>query len=303
MKRMLLFTGSSGLNMEVDPVRHKYDPEKGVNELALVKNVDFDYTGRPSNRKGWQYTAVTGNCHSLFSDGGVCLFVTGNVLTLLARDLSTVPLRNVTVGARMSYAQVGVKVYYANGREIGFVRDNVSVEWSKPATVYHVKDTTKILSGPPVGSLLEYFNGRMYVVQQNVAWVSEQYDVNSFDLGTNFIPFESTVTMVKGVTEGLWVGTRSKVVFLRGSYPGDFRYEVKGLFGVIPGTDVKVDGFKVAQGEVPEVGVLFTGKYGPCFGTADGRLLTLADKKLVLPNALKGAGAVVGKKYVFTLED
>lgn len=303
MKRMLLFTGASGLNTEVDPVRHVYDPEKGITALALAKNVDFDYTGRPSNRKGWKFTSVSGNCHSLFSEGGVCLFVTGNALMVLASDLSTKAIRNVTVGARMSYVQVGASVYYCNGREIGFVKDGVSVEWSNPPVVYHVKDTTKVLSGPPVGSLLEYFNGRMYVVQQNIAWASEQYDVNSFDLSQSFIPFESSVTMVKGVTEGVWVGTRSKVIFLRGSHPGDFRYEIKGLFGTIPGTEVKVDGFKVGQGEIPEVGVLFTGKYGPCFGTADGRLIPLAERKVAVPSALRGAGAVLGKKYVVALED
>ena len=71
MKRLLLFSGSTGLNTEIDPVRHKYDAEKGISELAVARNVDFDYTGRVGNRKGWRYTTVTGNCHSLWSDGGV----------------------------------------------------------------------------------------------------------------------------------------------------------------------------------------------------------------------------------------
>lgn len=303
MKRFLLFTASSGLNTEVDPVRHKYDPEKGITELALAKNVDFDITGRLSNRKGWEYTSVTGDCHSLFSDGGVCLFVKGNALNILSGDLSVTPVRNVTVGARMSYAQVDSKVYYANGRETGFVRDGVSVAWAKATIVYHVKDTTKVLTGPPTGSLLEYFNGRMYIVQHSVIWASEQYDVNSYDLGKSFVQMESPITMVKGVSNGLWVGTRSRIIFLRGSFTGDFRYEVKGLFGVIPGTPVKVDGFKVGSGDIPEVGVIFVGKYGPCFGTADGRLIPLTDRKLSVPNALKGAGTVLNKKYVCTLED
>ena len=302
MKRMVLFTGSTGLNMVIDPVRHVYSPETGVVEFAVSKNVVFDYTGKPSLRKGWKYTDVTGSCHSLYCDGGVCLFVRADALNVLNEDYSVKPLRNVSVGARMSYVQVGDKVYYANGREIGFVRDKVSVSWSKQSTVYHVKDSTKVLSGPPTGSLLEYFNGRMYVVQSRVVWVSEQYDVNSFELSKSFIPFESGVTMFSGVLNGVWVGTRSRVVFLRGTFPGDFRYEVKGMFGVIPGTAVKVDGFLVGDGNIQEVGVIFVTKYGPCLGTADGRLVPLAEKKLVVPNAVRGAGVVLDKNYVFTLE-
>ena len=125
------------------------------------------------------------------------------------------------------------KVYYCNGREIGIVTGGVSTAWSKASVVFNIKDTTKVISGPPVGSLLEYFNGRMYVVQQNVVWVSEQYDVNAFDLAKGLIQFESGITMVQGVTDGLWVGTRNRVVFLRGSHPGDFKYEVKGMFGIV----------------------------------------------------------------------
>lgn len=302
MKRMVLFTGSTGLNTEIDPVRHVYSPETGVAEFAVSKNVDFDYTGKPSLRKGWKYTAVTGECHSLFCDGGTCLFVRDDALNILAGDFSVKPIRNVTVGARMSYAQIGDKIYYVNGREIGFVKGNASFSWSKPTVVHGVKDSTKVLSGPPTGNLVEYFNGRMYIVQSNVAWVSEQYDVNAYDLGKSFIPFEASVTMFTGVASGVWVGTSSRIVFLRGTFPGDFRYEVKGLFGVVARTATKVDSFLVGDGSIQDIGVVFVTKYGPCLGTSDGRLVPLSERKLTIPGAVRGAGVVFNKNYVFTLE-
>jgi len=303
MKRKILFTETAGLNTSVDPVRHKYSDEAGVTELAVAENVDVDDTGRPGTRKGWLYTVITSTTHSMFCEGGAWLCVIGDALTLVAEDLSTKALRNVTVGARMSYVQIEDRIYYANGREIGFVRDGVSIGWNKPATIFHLKDTTRVLSGPPTGSLLEYQKGRMLIAQSNVIWESEQYDVNAYNLVKGFVRMEGVVTMVKGVTDGVWVGTRNKVVFLKGSFSGDYRYELKGLFGVIPGTAVKVDGFLLGDGKIQEVGVLFVGKYGPCFGTSDGRLLPLSERKITVPNAVRGSGAVINKKYVFTLED
>lgn len=302
MQRQLLFSGSTGLNNIVDPVRHEYIDKVGVNVLAIAKNVEHDFTGRVSRRKGWTYTTVTGNCHSLFCDGGMCLFVTGNALTLLAHDMSTTALRNVTVGARMSYAQVNDRVYYTNGREKGYVSANLSRGWTRPSTVHGVKDTTLMLSGPPTGSLLEYFKGRMYVIQMNVAWASEAYDVNTYNLVKNFVNFESPITMFKGVTQGVWVGTRNRIVFLRGTSLGEFTYEVKGLFGSFPGTEVKVDNFKIGDGNISEVGVLFATKYGACLGTSDGKLIPLTDRKLSVPYTLKGSGTVINSKYIFSLE-
>jgi hypothetical protein len=303
MQRKILFTGSSGLNTEVDPVRHSYSSETGISELARAKNIKFDDTGRASIRKGWEYTSVTSAAHSLFCDGGEALFVTGNALTLLSPDMSTKALRNVTVGARMSYVQVGNRIYYTNGREKGFVRDRLSIAWEKPATVYHTKDSTRVLNGPPTGSLLEYHRGRMLIAQHNVIWESEQYDVNVYDLTKKFIQMEGTVTMLKGVTDGVWVGTRSRIAFLRGTHSGDYQYEPKGLFGAVLGTSVKAEGFMIADGSIQDIGVLFVGKYGPCFGTANGRLIPLTERKLSVPYALRGAGAVVNKRYIFTLED
>jgi hypothetical protein len=303
MKRLILFTGSSGLDTETDPVRHKYSETEGVRELSIAKNIDFDLTGRPSNRKGRKSTTVSGNCHSLFSHGNISLFVTEDALTLLSPSFSTKALRNVTIGARMSYAPVGNKVYYANGREIGFIRDTVSVSWSRATEVYNVKDSTIVLNGPPTGSLLEYYKGRMLIAQHNVIWESEQYDVNSYNLAKRFVQLEDIVTMVNGVIEGLWVGTRNRIAFLRGNSTSDYKYEIKGLFGVFPGTPVLVDSFLIGDGRIPEIGVLFATKYGPCLGTADGRLVPLTDRKLSVPNAVRGAGAVINNKYVFALED
>jgi hypothetical protein len=302
MKRLLWFTGSTGLDMSIDSVRHVYDPEKGIAPAKVAYNVDFDRSGRVSRRKGWRFTDVQSSCHSLYSGGGNTLFVSGSALYVLAGDLTATPIRNVTSGARMYYEQVGSKTFYMNGAERGFVLEGVSYSWEYPDQAYGQKDSTKTYSPPPMGSILCYFRGRMYIVQNYVAWYSEAYNLFLYDLVRNFIGVESDITMFKGVERGIWIGTRNRVVFLRGTGPEDFSWEKKALFGVVPGTDVEVDAGKLADQRYTGVGVLFTSTEGVFYGSIDGHLMEISAKKLKLPGAVNGAGVVVNDKYIVSLE-
>lgn len=301
MKRLIWFTGSSGLDTELDSVRHRYDPDKGVWPAKIAYNINFDKSGRLSRRKGWQYTAVSSDSHSLFCDGGECLFVTGNALCLLNPDFTYTELRNVTVGAKMFYQQVGSKIFYANGSETGFVLDGISYAWTYPDEAYGVKDDTKVFAPPPIGTILSYYNGRMYVIQQYAAFYSEAYNLFTFDL-KNYIAFESPITMFRPVQSGIWAGTSSRVAFIKGPGPESFVYDKKGLFGVTPGTDTDIDCSHIGDGSVQGVGVIFAAKRGPYLGTPDGNLIPLADRKLSLPRAIKGAGLYTDKRYIFSLE-
>ncbi len=302
MKRMVWFTKSTGLNIETDPVRNIYDDEDGVSSAKTAVDVDYDVSGRVSRRKGWSYTDVADSCHSLFCDGGPCLFVKGDALCLLGSDDSYKALRNVSVGAKMSYTPIEAKVYYSNGREKGFVSAGLSRSWTLPATVSPAKDSTKVLSAPPVGSMIEYHNGRMYVIQQNTAWFSEYMNLNVFDLTKNYMNFEAPLTMFRGVNEGVWVGTGSRTVFLVGGSAGNFEYKRKALCGVLKGSDVLVDGFLIATGEVEGVGVIFASTEGIFFGDERGGLHPLTNRNIRIPHGVNCSAVVKDKKYILTIE-
>ncbi|HBF43032.1 MAG TPA: hypothetical protein DDW42_05260, partial [Desulfobacteraceae bacterium] len=110
-----IFTGSTGLNTEVDPVRLPFEPQSGVQDLAVAYNVDHDATGRISRRKGFSATTRTENAHSLWCDGGECLFASGTSLYVLNPDFTLTSVATITDGARLSYVQVHNKAFWANG--------------------------------------------------------------------------------------------------------------------------------------------------------------------------------------------
>ena len=72
MDPIKLFTGASGLNTKVDPVRVQFNAAAGVSDLSSAVDITIDNTGRPGRRLGWNLKTV-GELHSLWCDGGDCL--------------------------------------------------------------------------------------------------------------------------------------------------------------------------------------------------------------------------------------
>ena len=306
MQRALWFSSSSGLDTTFDPARVSYDPETGVQSASIAVNVDVSKTGRVSRRKGWENTVITDACHSLFSDGGDTFFVTGDALKMLAPDMSVTNLRNVTVNAPMSFVQIGSRTFYTNGRENGFILNGKSYGWNQ--AVPNQKDSTIVYSPPPVGTLLGYYKGRVYVAQQHIIWYSEANNLNTFNL-KNYLAFSSSVTMFKGVSEGIWIGTENQVFFLKGDSPDRLEQKRKALTGVIQGSDTYVDCTSI-PGLVDEygyqlegVGIVFCTTKGIYLGTEKGKLMQLSKGKLTIPKTLLGAGTCISNRYIASLGD
>ncbi len=301
MAGVLWFRGSRGLNNRIDPLRVEFNPETGIQDLSVAYNVVHDYTGRISRRKGWEVTDIVSSCHSLFSIGPTALFVTGDALCLLGLDFTYSPLRNVATGARMDYARVGPRVYYANGHQTGMVIDGKSWSWVKPTEEYG-PGTNKEFGQPPVGYLLEYYNGRMYVVQGNTIWYSEPFGTHLFDLARSFIPMDSEMTMIHAVRAGLFISTEFETFFVGGANPTEFVLQKVATYPAIRGTDVDVDVSKVGGLGLRGVGVMWASSEGICLGTPEGEFINLTESRLTYPRSLMGAGLFLGDRYVVTLE-
>jgi hypothetical protein len=297
-----IFTGSSGLNIKIDPARLPYDPETGVQDLAVAVNVDHDYTGRVSRRKGFAATARTEVIHSLWCDGGPCLFVTGDALCLLNPDYTYKLLRNVTENAKMRYVQVDDIAYYTNGIEMGYVQNGASAGWSAAAAPYGPDPTTRTLYSPPVGSHLEVYNGHMFIAQGNIVWFSEPFAYNHFDLVRSYLPFGGEVRMFKSVEGGIWISTHHHTYFLEGSLPKEFRRRIAATYPAIEDTVVQVDASKLGNGEFQGLGLLWTTREGICLGLSDGTFMNLTQRKIDLPHTLRGAGLLFDERYVALLE-
>ena len=126
---MIIFRGSSGLNVNVDPTRIFFDPESGISDLAAAYNVDHDRTGRISRRKG--YTKVNDTAfHSIFYGGSDIIGVTGTSLCVLSNGLAEYRvIDTVTADAKLSCVQLADAICWVNGHEKGFIRNGVSYPW------------------------------------------------------------------------------------------------------------------------------------------------------------------------------
>ena len=66
--------GSAGLNTVDDPVRIGYNSKTGISDLAAAVNVTISPSRRINRRKG-KTLRVLLDSHSLFCDGGECVFI------------------------------------------------------------------------------------------------------------------------------------------------------------------------------------------------------------------------------------
>jgi hypothetical protein len=294
-----IFRGTTGLNNIIDPARIKYDPDTGIQELAIAVNVDIDSSLRASRRKGYTQVLAKG-AHSLFSCGNYCLFVSGDALCVLDQGYSWTAIRNVTNNARMSYVNVDNEIYYANGYENGVVRDRISYAWVGES--YVGPTTTRTFSDPPIGHLLEIYNGRLYIAQGKILWYSEPFAYSWYDLARSYIPFADRITMVRAVKDGLYVSTEREVFFSGGGHPTEFGRTHIADYPAIEGTDLIVDGSKIGRGDVSDRVAMWASTKGICTGGPGGYFRNLTERRLIYPYARYGAGLLKHKKYICTLE-
>lgn len=296
-----LFKVSHGLNNKIDSARLAYSPQQGVIELSEGYNVDVGDAGDVSRRLGYSATDITTECHSLFWDGGVCLFVTGDALTVLSADFVGTPIRNVTRGARMMYAQIADTTYYMNGFECGYVQNERSYTWIKPAVVPQ-PDQTRVYSDPPVGTIVRYYGGRIWIVKGKALYFSEPYQYSLFNLGRNVVAFTGKITMLAPVLDGLYVSTDTAIFFCNGN-PPQMTIQKKANYPAVFGTDDYVDGVSIQNGKLTdEVVPVFTTIKGICVGLPGGRLINLTYERLTYPNAVSGCALYTGSKYIVSME-
>lgn len=301
-KKIRLFTGSTGLNTHEDPARIQYNPKTGVQDLAACENIDISDDGRISRRKGLTQQVNLSGCHSLFCEGRDCLFVHGDALCVLHKDYTYTAIRNVAVGARLRCRQVDDIIYYCNGFERGYVFEGMSYGWNMPT--YYGPVTTKAFMDPPIGTDLEYYAGRMFVIDGKVAWYSELFDISTFER-KSYLPFDREIVMFKAVDDGIYVSTDKDTFFLSGRDAKSLAVTKVADYPAIKYSEVKIVGRLVAlksgrftviaDGGRPSL--MWLSNKGVCFGGPEGQFVNLTDR-VDLPNALTGSGFFHNGKYI-----
>lgn len=284
MAQVIWFKQSRGLATKIDPSRIAYDPKLGVMHLAEAYNVDFDFTGAIFRRSGYESTDITGVCHSLFWGGGdEAVFYKNGGLNLLAEDMTATQIRSGMSASHISYCQVGDAIAYTNGWQIGVIRNGTNHDFTRPPET-HYPDPTQEYNDPPVGDLIRFFAGRVWISKGNTLWYSKPFAPNLFRLAVNYIPFPAKITMIAPVRAGLFVSTANKLYFMAGTNPKDMVQTVSAHYPAIKGTDIEVDGIAVGGGKISPLPMqMFTTTNGICVGTARDSCIILHMEFLSTP--------------------
>lgn len=290
-----IMRGSRGIKSQSDPVRSAYSTSQspytkntGLVDLAACMNVDISDKFRVSRRRGVT-RKVAISAHSLHPVGDrYCLFVSGTDLNLLLPSLTEyVTVAQVSEAPLSCFVLDGI-AYWGNGIQKGKIVDAVNVEWVGPPVVYGNK--TRAFYDPPAGKLLGFYAGRMYAAVDRVVWYSEPFGPDLWSLSDSFLSFESPVTMVRGVANGLFVSDSEQVWFLGGNGPDSFEWKVVDNHPAITHSDkaavgmmqITSDGsYEFADGGKIEC-AFWLSNNGVMFGSGSGETINLTDEKMDL---------------------
>lgn len=298
-KMFPLYRRSKGLNVFVDPARADYDPDTGLVDLVACNNIVLDSTGRISRRKGFTQDINASSVHSVYPYLAGYLYGESGSLKY---SLKGTALRTGLSGARLCYATVGDRVYYSNESVNGYVEDEADHSWT--AGTYTGPDSTKTVSDPPAGQVMEVWNGRMWIAKDDLVFHSEPFAYNWFDWARGVTQFPGHVTLIKGVSDGIYIGTYDDIYFHQGSGPQDMQQIKVANYGAILGAVALSYKSGVSLGlQDPRQYAILASRNGLCAAGPEGRFINLTEERVVYPTANRGSVVIRDENILFLLEE
>lgn len=297
------FSSFEGLNNVVSRERLK------PSQLETAINVDLDDAGQIRRRRGYKKVGASGNYHSLYSDNsGLMLAVKDGSLCRVFRDYTTQALLAGVGSEYLDYVRVADVVYFSSSTTSGKydVGANTVSAWGQTggdgtwlSPVVNPTSTLgqvngRLLGKPPLATCLAYYSGRIYLAQGSVLWFTLPYLYDYVDKTLTFYQFESDITIVESVTDGLYVGTTDTVYFLQGDKAPLTRTPIMNS-GAVPRSAVSVPAELIrpqiensAQYQAKNA-VMFLTKAGVVAGFDSGISYNLTQAEVILPEAFRAA--------------
>jgi len=136
---------------------------------------------------------------------------------------------------------------------------------------------------PPRGAgPLAWLFGRILIADGNVLWATDPYQYELVDTIAGYKMFESEITFVGNVSNGVFIGTQTGVFFMGGPFESAqlTRVSTHRAPKQVP---QPIDMAEVLKGDDQGVGLLFITEGGVCIGTAGGQVTNLTNKIFEFP--------------------
>lgn len=274
-----------------------------LGELEAAVNVDIDDAGQLRRRRGFNQIDPS-NWHSVATLSGMTFGVKDGMLGRIYPDYSFAPLAEVGAD-KLCYTVVGAVIYFSSAVTSGKIDEGAVLPWGEAGAgtwvspVVRPTETLGAISGrqltaPPNATEIESYKGRIYLANEDVMWVTELYLYDRIERTKNFIRTENPITMIRSVSDGLYVGTTAQLLFLQGTFKEGLKQTIIMTTPVVQGSSVIVPYSKVhpraRTGPLPEgEGPVFMTGAGICLGLDNGEVYNLTQDHVVFPGAVSAA--------------
>lgn len=199
----------------------------GPTDLERAINVDIDDAGQVRRRRGYAKVDI-GAWHSLKAINGKVYGVRDGMLCVLNDDYSYTELQTAGT-ARMCFTAVNDEIYFSTAGVNGVIQADGSIipwgaadgqgTWVSP--VINPTETLGAIRGksyapPPYATEIEAYKGRIYLAEGKTLWATELFRYHYVERTINFLQFESEITLLQAMDDGLYVGTEEALHFIKG---------------------------------------------------------------------------------------
>mgnify|MGYP001572645216 FL=1 len=185
---------------------------RGSIYLSEATNIDINDEYKPYRRSCFTLK-LSGSFKSVWSNDSIILAVdNGNLVRVIPDTTYTKTVLKVNVGNySMDYTEVGSMVYYTNDSIIGYIQNYTSYGLPEPTHTYKRK--------MPPGHIIDSYRGRLYVAVDNLIIYSDPSNYNHYDdrSDKSFYQFSQKLTMMRSVSDGIWVSDGNIIIFLSGN--------------------------------------------------------------------------------------
>jgi len=137
----------------------------------------------------------------------------------------------------------------------------------------------------PYGHFIDSMGSRLLVASNNVLHFSSSFRPHLSDYGHDFIVLEKTITILKVVAGGVYVGDATGVYFLKGWDPGEWKIERVSEQAAIYGSAISIDGKNFSEElSNSDTNVLWLSRTGIQAGSPDGNVTEMHPNQLDLPS-------------------
>lgn len=214
--------------------------------------------------------------HSLTTFKNSLVFVKNGVLT---SEIGTYVLPS---NDKLSYCTVQNKLFFVSAKIAGYLSAN-GYTINPKGTNISLNTTKKYADDFPKGTFITYGYSRIFVVSDNIIFMSEPHNILLFNLFSGSIVNKTNVTMVAPMESGFWYSDSEAIYWVSQESDGILKRTQKTNYPAISGKPEEVSLTELPLENVSGIGYACLTATGLCILGPEG--LILAEKALELKNS------------------